>query len=371
MRVLHLCAGNLYGGIEVALVSCAGAGDLIEHHFGVCFEGRLADELRPFAAVHVLGPARFSRPWSLARTRARLLLLLDRLEFDAVICHGGWIQALFGSLAARRPEVFAYFAHDASTSAWTDRLARLTGPDLALANSRYTRDRVAPLFPRTRWDVLYCPVRPLPPADQERSAVRAANDTGRDQVVILQASRIEPGKGHLLHLRALALLRDEPSWTLWVAGGPQRRREEAYFSSLRAEAKQLGIEDRVRFLGQRSDVPSLLRAADIFCQPNTIPEPFGIAFIEAFQAGLTVVSTGLGGTAEILTTETAELCAPTPAAVATGLRRLITDPLRRERAAAEARGRALALTDAGAQVGALAKLLTDAAASKHSARRAR
>jgi glycosyltransferase involved in cell wall biosynthesis len=86
----------------------------------------------------------------------------------------------------------------------------------------------------------------------------------------------------------------------WIAGGPQRPKEQAYFHELQDLAHELGIGDRVCFLGQRSDVPELLRAADIHCQPNTGPEPFGIALVEALYAGLPVVTTAMGGAQEIV-----------------------------------------------------------------------
>ena len=41
---------------------------------------------------------------------------------------------------------------------------------------------------------------------------------------------------------------------------------------MHAAAKQYGIADRVRFVGQRSDVSRILSAADIFCQPNKVPK---------------------------------------------------------------------------------------------------
>jgi glycosyltransferase involved in cell wall biosynthesis len=63
---------------------------------------------------------------------------------------------------------------------------------------------------------------------------------------------------------------------------------------------RLGIAERVRFLGQRADVADVLAAADIHCQPNTGPEPFGVAFVEALYAGLPVVTTSMGGALEII-----------------------------------------------------------------------
>jgi glycosyltransferase involved in cell wall biosynthesis len=51
----------------------------------------------------------------------------------------------------------------------------------------------------------------------------------------------------------------------------------------------------------RSDVARLLAAADIHCQPNIGPEPFGITFIEALYAGLPLVTTSIGGAIEMST----------------------------------------------------------------------
>ena len=44
----------------------------------------------------------------------------------------------------------------------------------------------------------------------------------------------------------------------------------------------------------------LLAAADVFCQPNSGPEPFGIVFVEALYAGLPVIATAIGGAQEIV-----------------------------------------------------------------------
>src|SRR4029079_8927815 len=65
-RVLHLAAGNLYGGVETFLVTLARSPRRLEHRLALFFEGRLASELRAAGAdVEVLGPARLGRPWTL------------------------------------------------------------------------------------------------------------------------------------------------------------------------------------------------------------------------------------------------------------------------------------------------------------------
>jgi len=136
---------------------------------------------------------------------------------------------------------------------------------------------------------------------ENRRTLRRQLKTSEDATVIIQVSRMESWKGAHCTISALGLLKDcGHDWTAWIVGGAQRPEELIYESQLKDLVRQFGIEDRVRFLGQRNDVPRLLSAADIFCQPNTSPEPFGIVFIEALRAGLPVVTSNMGGGAEIV-----------------------------------------------------------------------
>ena len=126
------------------------------------------------------------------------------------------------------------------------------------------------LYPHTISEVVHYPVS-TPVADysvNDREAVRNEFDTPLDAAVIVQVSRMEEWKGQKLHLEALGRLRDLPSWVCWIIGGAQRPQEARYERELHAAAKRHGIEERVRFAGQRSDVSRILSAADIFCQPN-------------------------------------------------------------------------------------------------------
>jgi glycosyltransferase involved in cell wall biosynthesis len=116
-------------------------------------------------------------------------------------------------------------------------------------------------------------------------------------------------------------------------------------------ARELGIAERVRFLGHRSDVPRVLKAADIYCQPNQRPEPFGIVFIEALAAGLPVVSVDFGGAREIVDQNCGALVPPgDPNALAATLRYLITDPRERTRLGSGGPARAFKLSDPANQM---------------------
>jgi glycosyltransferase involved in cell wall biosynthesis len=148
----------------------------------------------------------------------------------------------------------------------------------------------------------------------------------------------------------------------WIVGGAQRPHERAYLAELEAQAAAASIADRVRFLGQRADVPQLLAAADVHCQPNISPEPLGLAFIEALNAGLPVVSTRMGGAAEIVTERCGVLVDPGDAtALADVLRRLIADPLERARLGEAGPARAAVLSDPARVLRRLSGLRSDLA----------
>src|SRR5438445_946669 len=152
MRVLHLYAGNLYGGIErllVVLARQAALSPLMRPHFALCFAGRLSEELRACGAtVHLLDPVRVSRPWTVWRARRRLGELLRQEHFDAVIGHACWPHAVFAPVVHSRGVPLVYWAHDVPTGHhWLERWARRTTPDLVLANSRFTQAAMANLFP--------------------------------------------------------------------------------------------------------------------------------------------------------------------------------------------------------------------------------
>lgn len=368
MKLLHIYAGNLFGGIETLLVTLAqnrGLCEKMQPHFALCFEGKLATELRASGAnVHMLGQVRTSQPWTVWKARRQLNQLLRHESFDGVICHACWPQAIFGPVVRMRQLPLIFWCHDTPGSGhWVEQWAKQTVPCLAIANSHYTLAALPKLYPRIRHQLFYYPVV-YPDLDSRisRATMRANLNTPDDAVVIIQASRLEPWKGQTMLLSALALLRDRSNWVCWIVGGAQRPHETEYLQQLQAQARELGIGDRLRFLGQRDDVPHLLAAADIYCQPNIGPEPFGIAFVEALYAGLPVVTTAMGGGMEIVNQSCGRLVAPNDAiALSQVLESLIMHPDQRSALAAAAPARAKHLCDPAKQLMQLYQLLSQVA----------
>ena len=81
---------------------------------------------------------------------------------------------------------------------------------------------------------------------------------------------------------------------------------------LKMQAKFLGIEDRVIFLGyiEDSKLPEVFRMADIFVLPSVTSEAFGIVVLEAMASGVPVIATNVGGIPEIVKENEAGLLVP-------------------------------------------------------------
>lgn len=155
-----------------------------------------------------------------------------------------------------------------------------------------------------------------------RQETRAALGLAEESWVILMVGVIRQVKRHEIALEALAALGGRvPNLVLLLAGdGP---REE----NVRRYAEELGVADRVRFLGHRDDVPDLLAAADCFIltsRSEGVPQ----AVTQALGSGLPVVATAVGGVPELVQDGVTGLLVPAenPAAVADALARVATEP---------------------------------------------
>ena len=356
MRVLHIHSGNLYGGVETFLTSVARFRALapsMDMSVALTSDGRCAAQLRSIGVpVAILGETRISRPLTVLRARRALGSLLRSQHPDVIVCHQAWPLAIFGPVAKRHSIPLVLWMHMMASRLWLDRLAWRVRPGTIVCNSRFT----ASTLPATgaSVEVVYYPI--------DTRTMPAERTPASGGAVIVQVSRMESLKGHTVLLDALAQLRDHAGWTCWLAGGAQRPSEEQYMQSLRDRATRLGIADRVKFLGDRSDVGRLLADSDIYCQPNVEPEAFGISLVEALAARLPVVTSAIGGAKEIVDETCGVLVPPRDAgALASVLSSLLENHGRRERLASNGPERARALCDPAAQMPRIAEILQKAA----------
>lgn len=368
MRILHVHSGNLYGGVETLMVTLARGRDLcpsMEQEFALCFPGRIGQELAEAGIiVKPLGAVRLRYPDSVYRARKRLCRILRDGRFDLVICHMAWAYGVFAAAARRAGTPVALWLHDAfGARGWVGWWIRRRGPRALLANSQFTKRAWDGVFPGIPISIIHYPVtRPKLSRLFDRDEIRANLGAGANSIVLIQVSRMQAWKGHANLLSALALLKERKEWVCWMVGGAQRPVEMDYARSLQRMAGELGIADRIRFMGERRDVGDLMAAADIYCQSNAEPEPFGIAFVEALYSGLPVVTSAFGGAVEVVTPDCGTLVTPNnPHRLADALAPLLADRGRLARLAASARERAARLCDPATQIGKLGRTLVAAA----------
>ncbi|GAA3635305.1 hypothetical protein GCM10022200_18270 [Microbacterium awajiense] len=110
-------------------------------------------------------------------------------------------------------------------------------------------------------------------------------------------ARIDPWKGQLLLLEAFASALGDSDAVLEFAGAPLFGHED-FLAQLRSRAVELGVANRVRFLGQVDDVDAVLDGWDIAVQYSTRPEPLGQNVLQYLAAGCAVVVADEGGPAE-------------------------------------------------------------------------
>lgn len=189
---------------------------------------------------------------------------------------GGWFKHYYNSVMVRGPRV--------------------------IANSLFIRDHIIENYaiPSEQIDIATRGVDPdvWNPALFDKNAVaatRAEIDVAEGVPLMVMAGRITKWKGHDLVIEALGQITDLP-WVIAIVGAPDKN--GAYAQQLKARAAQLGIADRIRWLGSRSDLPRLLAASQLALSGSTQPEAFGRVAIEAMAMGVPVVATGHGGSLE-------------------------------------------------------------------------
>jgi glycosyltransferase involved in cell wall biosynthesis len=258
----------------------------------------------------------------------------------ADVVHANSIRAGLVLALARTPAARIVHVRDVlpsgRVSAATLRLLGASA-DIVLANSAYTAEAVRAAAPQARIEVVHNPVdlARWDPERIDRELARARLGLAGTRGVLLGVvAQLSPWKGQGTAIEALKLLVGEGlDAHLLLIGSAKfvarstRFDNEAYVTSLRAEVARAGLEDRVDWLGERDDVPELMRALDILLLPSR-EEPFGRALIEAMALRVPVIATTVGGPPEIVTDgEQGYLLPPEqPAAWAQAIKRIAASP---------------------------------------------
>jgi glycosyltransferase involved in cell wall biosynthesis len=333
---------------------------------GVCAEGRLADEARAegFRVAAVPFERRLS-PGANWRALRALVRLFREERPDLVHAHMP-ISGFLARLAARIAGVprVAYTCHGFLHNQPGGPVRRLAGLAMELAGARFTHVWTcvssSDAADARRRHIWRDPVvvgngrdpavfRPDPAA---RARIRGELGVPHDAVVVVAVSRLVRDKGYA---ELAAAMRDVPGATLWVVG---ERLAGDRGEDVAAMLDEAGLGARLRRLGYRRDVASVLAASDIFVLPSH-HEALPMSVIEAMLTGLPVVASDINGPREQVEDGRTGLLVPArqPVPLAAALSRLAGDPALRATMGEAGRMRAMALYDEAKVVGRLLDLL--------------
>jgi glycosyltransferase involved in cell wall biosynthesis len=361
VKVLYVNHTARMSGGERSLLAILGALPSGVEPLVACPEGLLAAAVRglgiPVATVPGTDGSLKLHPWHTARALAELgaeavavrrlarrrgadLIHANSIRAGLAVCAGGGapvVVSVRDCLPAGRASAISQSAIDRRAA-------------MVLANSRFTERCFVRDGGRAPSRVLHSPVdlEQFEPGRLSREEARKRLGLAPDAAVLAVLAQITPWKNQKAAVTLVDRLRDRfPKVRLLLVGsakfvsGATRYDNVAYTAELEALVGDRGLEDEVLFLGERSDVPEVLRALDVLLVPSW-EEPFGRTVVEAMAMGVPVLATEVGGPAESLREGVDGFLLPPhePELWVEPAARLLSDPELRDRMGAAGRSRA-------------------------------
>jgi glycosyltransferase involved in cell wall biosynthesis len=300
LRVMFLITSMPVGGAETLLVNLVRGMNTERFWPSVCClksRGPLGDELAEDLPVfHDLIRHKYD-----LRVLSRLTRLFRERRIDAVVTVGAGDKMFWGRLAARMAGVPVVLSALHSTG-WPDSIGRLnrlrlmtrwTDGFIGVAKAHGKHLIECERFPAEKVHVIPNGVdvarfHPLNRGD----ALRRELSIAPDAPVIGIVAALRPEKNHALFLRAASVVRNRiPTTNFVIVGdGPER-------GALEQLTRELNLAEAVHFLGNRSDVPDVLAAFDVFALTSRI-EANPVSILEAMASGKPVVAPLVGSISE-------------------------------------------------------------------------
>lgn len=340
-KVLFLAPSLDTGGTERQLVQLVNslAGQGLDLGLALCREqGALLADLSPLVKVHDLRKTGRTDVLGFLWRAARLARAEQPQVLYSFLGTPNLVAALLAPLLPRTRLVWSLRTWldgagpglSARLCHWAEaRLARV--PDAVAVNSAAGRNAaLARGFPGERHVVIpngidtlrFCPDRAA------GAALRREWGGGEGNRLVGLAARLDPVKDHEAFLRASAQVARAESGVRFVCVGAG-----PLAGSLRARTRDLGLEDRLVWAGERADMPAVYNALDVCCLASR-SEGFPNVLAEAMACGLPCVSTDAWDAAEIVGDAGLVVPKRDPGALAHALIRMLREPGRGEAARA-------------------------------------
>lgn len=243
--------------------------------------------------------------------------LIDTEKFDLIHCHtpvGGIITRLAAISSRRKNKTkviytahgfhffkgaplinwLIYFTAEKLCSYFTDCIITINKEDYNNAKSKLNAKEVC-YVPGVGVDTAF-----FYENAGKREELLSEIAAHKDSIILLSVGELSDRKNHSVSIKALSEIKNE-NVHLVIAGTGEKREE---FLSL---ANSLGIDKRVHLLGFRTDIPSLLKSADIFLFPS-LQEGLPVALMEAMSCSLPVICSEIRGNTDLIDQSCGILC---------------------------------------------------------------
>ena len=174
--------------------------------------------------------------------------------------------------------------------------------------------------------------------EADRDRLRAELNIAPDMPVLLCTAMLRPDKGQNFLIEALGMLAAQGLKPVCLFAGAATIEGAAYAEGLKTLAEKVGVAERLRFLGYRTDLPLLMRFADLMVLPSLV-EGQPRVLVQAFASGRPVVAAAAGGTGEIVHTGQTGWLVPMadPPALTASIAEALANPEQRALVAANAK----------------------------------
>jgi glycosyltransferase involved in cell wall biosynthesis len=316
MKILFLDQSGKPGGAELCLI------DIAKPYRDSCLVGLFADgsfknlleqEQIP-VKVFATEPLQVRKDSTLMQSLGSVSSLLPLItkateiarDYDLIYANTqkALVVGAIASFIARRPLV--YHLHDilsADHFSLTNRRIAVTLANrfasVVIVNSKATQTAFIEAGGRANLtEVIYNGFDPDRYCPQESCRARIRQQLGlEERFIVGHFSRLSLWKGQ--HILLEALTRCSKDVTA-VFVGDALFGEQDYVEQLQRQVTEFKLEGRVRFLGFRSDIVSLMGACDLVAHTSIAPEPFGRVIVEAMLCGRPVVAAAAGGALELV-----------------------------------------------------------------------
>ena len=369
LRIVHITPHFRYGGAEQMAVHVMSGLDRNQFEVSAIALGQPSgSELEKVLEkrsipVHYLGKAAGFD----ARIFWRARVALQALRPDIVHTHVHVLRYVLPALAFRRPGSTLHTVHNIAEqeveprARWIQKLAfRSLGIVPVCVAEEVARSIRRRYGVENSVVIPNCiPVRRYSCSKLDRQIWRAGQGFGPDDLLFTCVARFRPQKNHALLIDSFAAgpARD-PRAHLVLAGDGETEPQA------RKLVEQLGLRERVHFLGPRADIPEILCASDVFVISSDY-EGNPLSVMEAMAAGLPVIATAVGGVPELVVDgqEGLIVAAGDGAALSRAMSVMLRDPGARQSMGEACARRAQQQFDVSAMVGSYADLYEKAAAN--------